>query len=484
MLVTVAIIVVLVALVWKFTGRPKGLPPGPTCFPVIGNSGLFKPSEAVQAHRNLRKKYGDIYTLMIFHHQMIIVHGYENIRELLCTQGDLFSDRPNTIINGVFNKQKGLMWASGVLWKEHATFAMATLRKFGFGTHSLQGQIMEEVDCLMGELQKKDKQSINIKSTLDASVSNVICSILFGRRFDYEDAKFKELVISLEKMFASTNPSSPVFIFPTLHHLPMSSFGQMEKSFKEIDEFTKEMIQEHRRKFDENNINDFIDSFLMEKKRRGTEGNSTFTDEQLTIVIREIFGAGTETTSNTILWALLALIHYPKWQETLRENIETAIGQSQPKMEDKENLPNVEAFILEVQRYANVAPFGIPHAPKKDFKYNGHLFPKGTCVTFAIDSVMMDPAIFPEPLLFKPERFLDEVGNCNGEQKEKLIPFSTGPRSCIGQSLAKMELFLFLTRFLQWFKIKPEKPNCLPPFEGNLGLTNMPRSFQLILEKL
>lgn len=58
-----------------------------------------------------------------------------------------------------------------------------------------------------------------------------------------------------------------------------------------------------------------------------------------------------------------------------------------------------------------------------------------------------------------------------------------GPRSCIGQSLAKMELFLFLTRFLQCFEIKPEKPNCLPPFEGNLGLTNMPRSFQLILEK-
>lgn len=182
------------------------------------------------------------------------------------------------------------MWASGVLWKEHATFAMATLRKFGFGTHSLQGQIMEEVDCLMGELQKKDKQSINIKSTLDASVSNVICSILFGRRFDYEDAKFKELVISLEKMFASTNPSSPVFIFSTLHHLPMSSFGQMEKSFKEIDEFTKEMIQEHRRKFDENNINDFIDSFLMEKKRRGTEGNSTFTGSYFILLqIQSVF---------------------------------------------------------------------------------------------------------------------------------------------------------------------------------------------------
>lgn len=108
MLVTVAIVVVLIALVLKLTGRPKGLPPGPTCYPLIGNAGLFKPSEAVRAHGNLRKKYGDINTLMIFHHQMIIVHGYENIRDILYTHGDLFSDRPNTIINGVFNKHKGM----------------------------------------------------------------------------------------------------------------------------------------------------------------------------------------------------------------------------------------------------------------------------------------------------------------------------------------------------------------------------------------
>lgn len=70
----------------------------------------------------------------------------------------------------------------------------------------------------------------------------------------------------------------------------MSSFGQMEKSFKEIDEFTKEMIQEHRRKFDENNINDFIDSFLMEKKRRGTGGNSTFSGSYFILLqIQSVF---------------------------------------------------------------------------------------------------------------------------------------------------------------------------------------------------
>lgn len=95
-------------------------------------------------------------------------------------------------------------------------------------------------------------------------------------------------------------------------------------------------------------------------------------------------------------------------------------------MEHKDQLPEVEAFILEVQRHANLFPLGIPHAPKEDFNYKGYNLPKGTFMFFALGSVMTDPQIFPEPTKFKPERFLDNSGKCNGEQKEKLIPFSTG----------------------------------------------------------
>lgn len=150
------------------------------------------------------------------------------------------------------------------------------------------------------------------------------------------------------------------------------------------------------------------------------------TDKQLIIIVREFFGAGTETTSTTLRWALLFLIHHPEWQKDLRGDVETLIGKNQPTMENKENLPRIEAFILEVQRHANLAPFGIPHTPREDFIYNGYLLPKGTCINFALDSVMMDSEIFPDPFVFKPERFLDEKGKCQGEQKDKLIPFSIG----------------------------------------------------------
>lgn len=88
-------------------------------------------------------------------------------------------------------------------------------------------------------------------------------------------------------------------------------------------------------------------------------------------------------------------------------------------MEHKDRLPLVEAFIIKVQRQGNIVPFAFPHAPKEDFNFKGYLFPKGTFMFFALDSVMTDPEIFPEPSKFKPERFLDYSGRCNGEQKDK-----------------------------------------------------------------
>nr|APJ38062.1 CYP2AU1 protein [Crassostrea brasiliana] len=468
MWVTVAILVVLITFIWALTGRPRGLPPGPTCYPIIGNFGLIKPSEAVQAHRNLRKKYGDIYTIMIFHKPMVIVHGYDNIRELLVHQGDVFSERPITIGNAVLNKGKGLVGSSGALWKDQRTFALTTLRKFGFGKRCLQTQIMDEVDCLMEELEKLENKPFDIQNILNTSVSNVICSLLFGKRFGYEDAKFKHLIVLLNKLFLTGSASSPVSIFPVLRFLPIFNFNTVKKIFRDVDAFIKGIIDGHRQNFDKSNINDFIDAFLLEQTRKG-ERDTTFTDDQMIISVREFFAAGTETTSTTLRWALLFLIHHPDWQTILQRDIDGVIGQCQPKMEHKDQLPSVEAFILEVQRHANLTPLAVPHAPKEDFHFKGYMIPKRTFTFFSLDSVMTDPNIFPEPFKFAPERFLNESGKCSGEQKEKLIPFSTGRRICLGEPLAKMELFLFLTRFLQKFRIRSENPRTSSTFGGNAG---------------
>lgn len=75
---------------------------------------------------------------------------------------------------------------------------------------------------------------------------------------------------------------------------------------------------------------------------------------------------------------------------------------------------------------ANILPLNLPHTTKEDFWYQGHRFAKDSVMFFMIDSVLIDPEIFPEPSKFNPERFIDTNGKCSGEQKEKMIPFSTG----------------------------------------------------------
>jgi cytochrome P450 len=151
-----------------------------------------------------------------------------------------------------------------------------------------------------------------------------------------------------------------------------------------------------------------------------------FVDEQLTHSVQDLFDGGSETTSSTLRWALLYLINHQDWQESLQNDIDDVIGQGQPQMEHKDKLPRIEAFILEVQRLANLVPSNLPHTSNEDFVYNGYIFPKGAMVFGVLDSVLNDPEIFPEPSKFKPERFLDTNGICHGEQKDKLIPFSIG----------------------------------------------------------
>ncbi|XP_062568079.1 LOW QUALITY PROTEIN: cytochrome P450 2E1-like [Saccostrea cucullata] len=420
---------------------------------------------------------------MIFYKPMIIVHGYHHIRELLAKHGDVFSERPKVLPSVAIAKGKGLVWSSGPLWKEQRTFALTTMRKFGFGKRCLESQIIEEVDCLMDELEKYGQEAFDIQSMLNTTVSNVICSLLFGKRFNYEDEKFKRLIYLLNELFSTANASSIGFLFPWVRHFQINNTHKIMKDIAAMIAFVTEMIEEHRKNFDENNINDFVDAFLLEQSQKGNEINSTFTDEQLVVSVRDFFGAGTETTSTTLRWALLYLIHYPQWQKILQKDIDDVIGQGQPKMEHRNKLPRVEAFILEIQRLADIVPLNVPHAASEDFVYDGHLFPKGVFVFCVIDSVLSDPENFPEPSKFKPERFLDDSGKCQGEQKNKLIPFSIGRRICLGESLAKMELFLFFTRFLQKFEVKPEDPECLPSLEGSLGITHLPPNFKMRLSK-
>ncbi|KAK3520314.1 hypothetical protein QTP70_021348 [Hemibagrus guttatus] len=130
-------------------------------------------------------------------------------------------------------------------------------------------------------------------------------------------------------------------------------------------------------------------------------------------------------------------------RDRVQEEIDRVIGHRQAVWEDRKYLPYTDAVIHETQRLANVVPMSLPHTTTCDVKFQG----------FLIKKVNLDETQWESPLIFNPAHFLDEQGQF--VKKDAFMPFSAGRRVCLGESLAKMELFLFFTSLLQHFRFTP-----------------------------
>ena len=185
--------------------------------------------------------------------------------------------------------------------------------------------------------------------------------------------------------------------------------------------------------------------------------------------------AGVETTLTTMRWFLLYLFHYPQYQGKLYEEIRSKVGVKRPvTYKDADALPLVQAAILETHRLATVGPLGIPHNTTKETTLGGESIPKNTMVIFNVHRIHHDESVWENPDDFKPERWLNADGTLRPEKEFHFITFSTGTRSCIGEKMARIELFLMVTRILAKFEVSPDPDKPLPGLEGFCGLTYAP----------
>ncbi|CAG7731123.1 unnamed protein product [Allacma fusca] len=203
----------------------------------------------------------------------------------------------------------------------------------------------------------------------------------------------------------------------------------------------------------------------------------------LLAVIGDLFFAGAETSSATLAWSVLYLAINPDIQKKLQDQIDEVVGKSrQVTLADRSNLPYAEATLQEIFRKSSLVVTGVMHTAGKDTTFAGYDIPKGTWMMANIYAIHHDAKLWGDPGNFRPERFLSTDGK-KVIKSENVLPFSLGKRICLGENLARDEIFLFLTNIFQRFSISVDPTQPKPDYEPKVGFLLHPKDYQIIVQE-
>ena len=399
---------------------------------------------------------------------MITIHDSPTIYETFLKDGDGYSGRQQSFaLEDIRHGRHGIFFTEGELWREHRRFALKVFRDLGFGKNLMQEKILVEVTAVISYI-KGDLQSgittISLQSELDRGVGSVINALTLGYRYGRDKQEEFNFVKNFSIKFLA-NASHPLMktIDPNLNllkKLPVFKqfYDKVLRDAKEGEDFFLKKIDEHRQKINFNSDEDpkdYIEAYLREKYKLENNGENlhTFTDLQLYGMVLDLWLAGQETTSNTLSWLCVYVINRPEVQKRIHGELDKVVGSDRlVTLDDKNNLNYVNAVVAETQRYCNLLALNVIHRTTKNVEVHGYKIPKGTLITHQICTVLKDERYFKDPEIFNPERFLDENGKFFSPPE--LMPFGIGKRACMGEALARMELFLFTANIFNQMKLR------------------------------
>ncbi|XP_053461157.1 cytochrome P450 2S1 isoform X2 [Nycticebus coucang] len=482
------LLLLLLTLALPRTRDPGHLPPGPAPLPLLGNLLQLRPGALYSGFVRLSKRYGPVFTVYLGPwRRVVVLVGHKAVREALGGQAEEFSGRGAlATLDGTFdghgeaqasggNRRElkalelvGVFFSNGERWKQLRKFTMLALRDLGMGKPEGQKLIQSEAQHLVEAFRETKGRPFDPSLLLAQATSNVACSLVFGLRFPFEDEEFQAVVRAAGGVLLGV--SSPwgqtyEMFFRLLRPLP-GPHKQLFHHLGTLAAFAIQQVQRHQGSLDTSGPEE-------------QDPNTEFTEKNLLMTVTYLLFAGTMTVSATVGYTLLLLVKYPQVQKCVHEELTRELGDGRaPGLEDQTRLPYTNAVLHEAQRLLALVPMGIPRALTRTTCFRGYTLPQGTEVFPLLGSILHDPEVFEQPEEFNPGRFLDVDGRF--KKHEAFLPFSLGKRVCLGEGLARAEIFLLFTAILQAFSLES------PCLSGTLslqpavsGLFNVPPAFQL-----
>lgn len=465
------LLVILLRIKRSRAGRTP-LPPSPPHYPIVGCMPWMRGRSLAQAIEDLCEELGGdcpVVYLPLAWRDAIFVNDANLVRKLFIEMASETSDRPFLPVFALENRRcLGIVTSPRHRWTANRRFSLRVLRDFGLGRAKVIDNLLSvEVTHLRAKLDSSAGKPMAPAKLWNRAVGGVICTLLFGANLEDDDSVIDDLLHDTN-LYLGQNYAILVY-FPSLYdlyHLPflwrfLPSRPGVEAG-RRLAAFWKKSVAEVKAHLDDlgpgHEPSNFVEAFLTDQD---SPAEAATAEEEAARLLVELFVAGVDTTSTTLQWAITLLCLNPEAQDRAHAEVTALLG-PHGRVENRHamELPFCKALAHEVLRYGCIAPSSISHTVHKDLEVEAgegkrYRIPAGCYLHVNILALMRSPKYWRKPKDFDPvANFMDDEGQCfQLRHPNAFLPFSLGRRVCVGESLARNEVFVFLTSLLQTHRV-------------------------------
>ncbi|XGW17378.1 hypothetical protein V3C99_002185 [Haemonchus contortus] len=496
-IVIVLLIVTILAMEW--IRKVRQYPPGPFPLPLIGNIhnimlAKLQMKGIIDLMKVWQKEYGNVITIWLGPIPSVHLLDFETAKQEMLSNGAAYTDRFVPYMLDVRREGRGTAFSNGEFWADHRRFTLRTLRDFALKNSVMEERIMDEVTSNLYKLEKimvNGQAKVKANEFFDVIVGSVINRILFSESFTEENMaeyfavkhRFDDMInnsTALDMSLEKWTRNMP-FLKKRWEALIKPQDDLLNFLRKRINQ-RKEDIASGKHALDENG-KDFVDAFFikMEKDRReGKHPSQSYKEDELLYDIFDLWIAGQETTTITLMWGMMHLIKNPDVMDKIRSELIAITNSNRSiSLSDQDQAQYLNWTILEIHRLASILNLNLFRKTKEKGFVGGHHVPADTPIAAELTMIMNDEKHFQEANKFDPERY----ARGGKALEQRVIPFGLGKRSCIGETLAKAELFLILANLISRYDMAedPEAPIDLKT-SSPIGMMHRPKNFNIILK--
>ncbi|OBZ68871.1 O-methylsterigmatocystin oxidoreductase [Grifola frondosa] len=429
----------------KSYGAP--LPPGPPGHWLFGNTPPV--SHAYRHYAELTEEYGPVFTIRYGGRLVCVIGRCQAAVDIMTKHSHELIDRPRSIVAGEVisggmrilligegERLRKLRMSMHALLEPHVSAAYEPIQM-----HHALNRIIDLIERPEAHLEHARKYA-----------ASVIMAVTYGKTTptSYSDPEIQDVMRCIARLNEVLQPKGQLAdSFPILQYIP-GYLSQARRYHQDELRLFRSQVDIVKEQLAKNEAQPCFVTYLLDH-----QDESGLTDDELAYLAGSMFGAGSDTTAAALGVVTMAAACYPNAQAKVQAQLDKVVGRDRPPtFADQDMLPEVTAYALEVLRWRPVAAQGFAHKATKDIIWQNYVIPAGAEVLGCHWAISRDPAVFPDPEIFRPERWLNEDGRLRDDMK--FFTFGFGRRICPGRHVADRSIFINTALVLWAFNILPD----------------------------